>query len=189
MAKVKKYNADGEKMTSVWNNKGDKRYGFVSKDRAYDDNAKTRYGIGIDNMGNPYRGASDNELKTLLGTLDYGYDGDTVYGGFTPNFYAGGGNSPLPGGGDESTAYAGLGDYQLRANRFSPQGENPLYAMGLNFPDDTRIPDVYKSFNTPLGELSLGTNDGNPNIGGSFQPNDRTNYYIQALANLLRGQR
>ena len=58
------------------------RLGFLSRDRRDDG---TRYGIGIDNMGDPYRGIYDGETNTPIGTLDYGYDGDTVYAGVTPN--------------------------------------------------------------------------------------------------------
>lgn len=58
------------------------RLGFLSRDRYADG---TRYGIGIDNVGDPYRGVYDGEKSTPLGTLDYGYDGDTVYAGVTPN--------------------------------------------------------------------------------------------------------
>ena len=58
------------------------RLGFLSRDRYADG---TRYGIGIDNVGDPYRGVYDGEQSTPLGTLDYGYDGDTVYAGVTPN--------------------------------------------------------------------------------------------------------
>lgn len=190
MAKVKKYSGGSrENLTSVWSDDGEKRYGFVSKDRAYDDPAKTRYGIGIDNMGDPYRGISDNELNTLLGKLDYGYDGDTVYAGLTPNIYGGSYSGELPLGGNNAGFYAGLGDYQLRGNSFTGMpNERDTYAMGLNFPEGTRIPDYYGEVNTPLGKIYGGTNDGNPNIGGGFEPNDQTAYYIQAIANLLRGR-
>lgn len=58
------------------------RLGFV--DRNASDNG-TRYGIGLDNIGDPYRGVYDGELNTPYGKLDYGYDGDTVGAGFTPN--------------------------------------------------------------------------------------------------------
>ena len=60
-----------------------------------------------------------------------------------------------------------------------------MYAAGLNFPDSTVIPNYYGEVNTPLGKVFGGTNDGNPNVNAGFQPNARTNYYIQALANLL----
>ena len=58
------------------------RLGFLSRDRSAEG---TRYGVGLDNVGDPYRGVYDGEKSTPLGTLDYGYDGDTVYAGVTPN--------------------------------------------------------------------------------------------------------
>ena len=180
MAKVKSYKDNNGSMKSVWNDKGDKRYGFVSRDRDYQEPQKTRYGIGIDNMGSPYRGTSDNEINTPLGRLDYGYEGDTVYAGLTPNAYTGSYSDPQQG-----TAWAGIGDWDARASRWNtPTGTN--YAAGLNFPDNVDIlPDFYKSVNTPVGTFGLGTNDGNPGIYADYQPNAQTNYYIQALANLL----
>ena len=164
------------------------RRGFVSKQPAYDDYAKTRYGVGIDNVGSPYRGISDNELNTLLGKLDYGYDGDTVYAGFTPNVYGGVSPvTPLASGGDLATAWAGIGDYQLRGNRFTDEQGRSSYHAGLNFPDDTVIPDFYKEFNTPFGQGHVVTNDGNPNIGAGFLPNEKTQAYVQALSRALSG--
>lgn len=61
---------------------GDNRLGFLMKDLR--DNGM-RYGVGIDNVGSPYRGVLDKDVSTPFGTLDYGYDGDTVAAGFTPN--------------------------------------------------------------------------------------------------------
>ena len=58
------------------------RLGFLSRDRSAEG---TRYGVGLDNVGDPYRGVYDGEKSTPLGTFDYGYDGDTVAAGFTPN--------------------------------------------------------------------------------------------------------
>lgn len=63
---------------------GNDRLGFVSTDLKADGR---RYGIGIDNVGSPYRGVLDRELNTPVGNIDYGYDGDTVYAGITPNNY------------------------------------------------------------------------------------------------------
>ena len=162
------------------------RRGFVSKRASEDDYAKTRYGIGVDNMGDPYRGVYDNELNTLLGKLDYGYDGDTAYAGFTPNIYGGvSPTMPLPFGGDMASTWAGIGYYQLRGNRFTDDQGRTSYHAGLNFPDDTVIPDVYKEFNTPFGQGHVVTNDGNPNIGAGFMPNEKTMAYINVLKSLL----
>lgn len=160
------------------------RAGFVNKTRNED--GLTRYGMAVDNVGSPYRGVMDREINTPVGSLDYGYDGDTVYAGVTPNVYSGlYSKSPLVGGGDMSGGYAGIGDYELRGNVINQPGQTPMYAAGLNFPDSTVIPNYYGEVNTPLGKVFGGTNDGNPNVNAGFQPNARTNYYIQALANLL----
>ena len=179
MAKIKNYSGNGESIKSAWSNDGSKRYGFVSKDRAYDNPQKTRYGIGIDNVGSPYRGAMDREINTPLGTLDYGYDGDTVAAGFTPAFYTGSYK-----GNDGSHAWAGYNDYDVRAGKYNNDtiyGSNPMYYASLNLPDNVNIPDVYKGITTPVGSFEFGTNDGNPGAYVDYQPS----YYIQALANLL----
>jgi hypothetical protein len=43
--------------------------------------------------------------------------------------------------------------------------------------------------NTPLGNLELSSNDEDFNsLHSDFYPNNRTQGYIQALANLLRGR-
>ena len=61
---------------------GGDRLGFIGRDT--NDNGVTLK-AALDNMGSPDRGAYDGELNTGLGTLGYGYDGDTVYGNFSPN--------------------------------------------------------------------------------------------------------
>ena len=79
---VQRFSNDaGDLVKAYYNNSGD-RLGFAAKEGRDDG---TRYGIGIDNMGSIYRGALDRELNTPLGIADYGYDGDTIYAGFTPN--------------------------------------------------------------------------------------------------------
>lgn len=179
MAKVNRYKDNNGSTTSVWNDSGSKRYGFVSKDRAYDNPQKTRYGAGIDNMGSPYRGALDREINTPLGKIDYGYDGDTVYGGVTPNAFAGSYKGP-----DATHYWAGYNDYDVRAGKYNNDtvyGSNPMYYASLNLPENVSIPDVYKGITTPVGSFEFGTNDGNPGAYVDYQPS----YYIQALANLL----
>lgn len=169
--------------TKTVKDKNGNRKGFISKERANDNPQKTRYGVGIDNVGSPYRGVMDREINTPLGTLDYGYDGDTVAAGFTPAFYSGSYNGP-----DEQHAWAGYNDYDVRAGRYagdSVYGSNPMYYASLNLPDNVNIPDAYKAINTPVGALEFGTNDGNPGVYADYQPNK---YYLQALANLLMGR-
>lgn len=181
MAKLNKYKDGRESITSVWNDAGDKRYGFVSKDPAYSDPAKTRYGIGVDNMGSPYRGVSDNEINTPLGTLDYGYDGDTVYAGVTPNIYGGSYKDD-----NAASIWGGIGDAQIRGSYFSPEvtGGAPVYGLGIHgggeFPEGYE--GYYNEINTPLGKLGYGTSDTYPSFGASLEPN----YYVQALLNALR---
>ena len=68
--------------TLVADDRNGDRLGFLSRDASENG---VRYGVGIDNMGDPYRGVYDAEQSTPFGTLDYGYDGDTVAAGFTPN--------------------------------------------------------------------------------------------------------
>lgn len=150
------------------------RRGFVDKRINSENPAKTTYTVGIDNVGSPYRGAMDREINTPLGSIGYGYDGDTVYGNVTPAFYA---NAV---GGAEPTAWAGYNDWQARASRYNtPMGTT--YGAGLNMPDNINIPDFDRSFNTPLGQANVYSNDGNPGVFADITPN----YYIQALANLL----
>jgi hypothetical protein len=49
--------------------------------------------------------------------------------------------------------------------------------------DRNYIPDFDRTFNTPLGNLQLSRNTEEPNsVSADLQPN----YYLQALANLLR---
>ena len=192
MAKVKKYSDNGESINSVWNDRGDKRYGFVSKDRVPDDRVssryQTRYGVGLDNSRSPYSGYYENAINTPLGNIDYGYDGDTSFAGFTPNvsrtvdYYTGNNGQP------RFFDYATLGANSDRALNIGAFGnpDNPTYSAtaflgsGKNY-----IPNFDKTYNTPLGELQLARNTEAPNsVYADFTPN----YYIQALANLLMGR-
>lgn len=187
---VKSYSKNGDSMKSVW--KGDKRYGFVSKDRIPDssvpDRYRTRYGAGIDNVGNPYRGVMDREINTPLGTLEYGYDGDTVGAGFTPNMSRTTWSAPMGNGqGTVSQDYFSqpVGrDALLQAGRYGNSVDGNTYFANALLPGDQKyIPDYQGGFNTPVGRFGLETNYDSPNtVEASFSPN----YYIQALANLLR---
>lgn len=84
--------------------------------------------------------------------------------------------------GQEAGVYAGRGDYQARAGVYNPQ--SPEFYASMNFPDAVQLANMQRSYNTPLGQVGFGTNDGNSNVYGTFAPN---NYYLQALANLLMG--
>lgn len=170
--------------TKTFNDKSGNRRGFVTKQISRDEPQKTRYGVGIDNVGSPYRGALDREINTPLGKIDYGYDGDTVYGGVTPNAFAGSYKDP-----QETHYWAGYNDYDVRAGKYNNDtiyGSNPMYYASLNLPENVNIPNAYKSAITPIGSFEFGTNDGNPGVWADYQPQNNTNYYLQALANLLR---
>ena len=69
----------------------------------------------------------------------------------------------------------------------------PTYFGTAYLPGEEKIgqymPDFNKVLNTPLGSLNVESNYEIPNsVGADFTPNEKTNYYIQALANLLRGR-
>jgi len=164
MAKVKKYSDDNVSMRSVWDDSGDKRYGFASKDKVGD---RTRYGVGIDNMGNPYRGYYEKDVNTPLGTLDYGYDGDTVFGGITPNL--------------SIQNYPGMAALMSGNNRLG--FVNSMPNGGINVGIDN-VGSPYRGaydgqINTPLGQVGYGYD------GDTSYANVSPNYYMQALANLL----
>ena len=199
MAKVKKYSDNNGSMASAWNNSGDKRYGFASKDKYGD---RTRYGVGLDNMGSPYRGYAEREINTPLGSLDYGYDGDTVFAGVTPNVYGGRYSNPVS---NESGRYLNVGNTQYGTS-VSPAGGAGVYVDRngrnlvngglLDFDDGTygvgggvafpATTNSYNEVNTPLGLLAYGQNANTGEAYGSITPNNQ--YYLQALANLLMGR-
>lgn len=106
---VRRYRDNDERSVSAWNKNGE-RLGFASRERRPEG---IRYGVGFDNMGDPYRGVLDRELNTPLGTLDYGYDGDTIAAGFTP-----------------SNPYAGLLQRLVGPQQDQSQG-NPYYIQAL----------------------------------------------------------
>jgi hypothetical protein len=194
-----------EKTKAFYDSNGDRR-GFVTKQNREDG---TRYGFGIDKVGDPYRGVLDRELNTPLGTIDYGYDGDTVAAGLTrPNAYydllkrIGGFDN-----GDERGVYANLtGNDQVGLSTtpygdagayYDRNGQNILSAGIRAITDGTKsiggsmaapvTQDYYNEIDTPLGLIGYGANapqNGQPgNVYGDFTPANQ--YYIQALANLL----
>jgi len=187
MAKVKNYSGNGESIKSAWSNDGNKRYGFVSKDRQSDAQVPgrytTRYGAGIDNL--PLSGYNERSINTPLGTLDYGNDQDTAFAGFTPNLertrdtWMGGNGQPMMA--DYLRSYIG-DDTIFQAGRQGPQS-NPSYFAGALLPDNAQyFPTFNKGFDTPFGRAELETNYDTPNnIEARFTPN----HYVQALLNLL----
>lgn len=191
---VRRYNDDKGSSTAVYDKNGDRR-GFTSRDKS--DIGYTRYGVALDKMGDPYRGVLDRELATALGDLDYGYDGDTVYAGFTPNVYSGedeyskwGGIGTINGkrigyskhADGRNSYFANLGDYSARAGVWPNDDGSKSYYGLLAFPDSAKQFNAEGSVNTPLGELKYSPVEDAPGMYASFTPND---YYIQALKNLL----
>jgi hypothetical protein len=187
---------DGQgSMTAAYDRNGNRR-GFVARDKS--PIGYTRYGVGIDEMGPYDRGYYEGQRNMPIGDLDYGYDGDTVYAGFTPNVYSGeneyakwGGIGTLDGNrvgyyqnaDGKRDMFANLGDVTARAGR---NRDNAYYGL-LALPDSARTFNAEGSFNTPLGEVNYGPVVDAPGIYADFTPRP-TNYYIQALANLLRGK-
>ena len=187
---VSNYNSPADSTMSAWSHGGD-RLGFATRHRIPDADLPdtrytTRYGAGIDNF--PLTGNSDNEINTLLGTLDYGHEGDTAYAGFTPNlertrdYYTGGDGQPW----SMDYARSNIGDATLQAGKYGNPAD-PSYFAGAILPGEEQyIPDYYRALNTPLGNLELETNYDFPNtLDATLTPNDRTRQYIQALQNLL----
>ena len=153
--------------TKTFRNSNGDRLGFASK--RTDDNGRTRYNIGVDNMGSAYRGVMDRELNTPLGSIGYGYDGDTDYLSYQAPYVQNypGGMSALMSGGER------MGFINKDVNNGTP-----TYTIGSDLGDPNRT--VYDGgFNTPIGRVGYGY-DGNTSYG-QFTPND----YIMALARLL----
>jgi hypothetical protein len=91
-----------------------------------------------------------------------------------------------------SMKYKGLsvGDNGIQAGSYgSPNDPNYFADIYARLGDRKVIPDFDKMINTPLGNLELSSNEEDYNsLRSDFYPNDRTQGYIQALANLLRGR-
>lgn len=160
--------------TKTFSDKSGNRKGFVSKEKR---DGRTRYGVGIDNVGSPSRGAYDGQI----GNLDYGYDGDTVYAGYTaPAIKQQTLNHPLN---QYRSTYidniAGMYPGVYKQTTPARGTEYGVEIEGMPFAGSG-----WNEVNTPLGTLSGGLSD-DAVAGASFRPNAQTNYYIQALANLL----
>ena len=174
---VRKYREGRDAMTSLWDKNGERR-GIVSRTADRDNPARTTYGVAIDNMGDPYRGVLDRELNTLLGRIDYGYDGDTVGASITPPAVTRE-NWSAPGV-DYSGAYIDniAGMYpEIYKHRVGNDTNYGAAIEGMPFGGNG-----WGEINTPVGRLRGGLSDDHV-LGAEFTPNQ---YYIQALANLLR---
>lgn len=91
-----------------------------------------------------------------------------------------------------SMKYKGLsvGDNGVQAGSYGSPNDPYYFAdVYARLGDRKVIPDFDKMINTPLGNLELSSNDEDFNsLRSDFYPNNRTQGYIQALANLLRGR-
>jgi hypothetical protein len=122
--------------------------------------------------------ADRKEIRTPLGD----------YTRVSNNYY------PTPEGDPWSMNWAGIsrGEAGLQAGSYGNPSA-PTYFGTAFLPGESRygqyMPDFNKTLNTPLGSLNVESNYEIPNsISADLTPNARTNYYIQALANLLRGR-
>ena len=201
---VRRYANDDERAISAWDKNGE-RLAFASKERRPNG---IRYGLAIDNIGNPYRGVLDEELNTPFGTIDYGYDGDTIGAGFTPRqsnnaYYDLLNRLGSYNNGDERGVYANLtGNDQVGVSTspygdvgayYDRNGRNMLNAGIRAIADGSKSiggsvaapvnQDYYNEINTPLGMIGYGADAQRGNIFGDFTPNNQ--HYIQALARLL----
>lgn len=126
------------------------------------------YGAYVDNTGNPNRGAMDRSINTPLGSIDYGYDGDTSYAGYTSPIQKGSMEFANGGGMDYAnyTPYPEKGMTAWARNVYE-EGQPNTYILGA---DTGRDIDGYydKEINTPLGTIGYGREGGS--IYGSYTP-------------------
>lgn len=152
------------------------RQGFAYR---YDRPDSTIYSAGIDN-GNPDRGTLDVSASLPIGTIGGGFEGETNYASYEP-----GNTNPYIG-----AYYWGNGDqpYEMQAGVGTSDvtGGAELYA-DLNAPFIRS--DTNRTITTPIGDIQIGSTPATADMNGyayaNFAPNERANYYIQALANLL----
>ena len=101
------------------------------------------------------------------------------------NYYTNGNGQPW------SMNWAGIdnGEAGLHAGSYGNPSA-PTYFGDAFLPGYERlgqyVPNFNRAVNTPVGKLNFESNYDIPNsISAEFTPNTNTNYYIQALANLL----
>ena len=174
---VRSNNYGGEKSKSLYKN--GERQGFVQKRET--DDGRTRYGLGIDNVGSPYKGVMDRTISTPLGELDYGYDGDTVGVGFTPAQLQNMSYS-YPNGSYNSYYIDNIAGMYPGVYSHPHNGEQRYGAEIEGFPVTGN---GWQDYNTPFGKVRGGLSD-DAVLGAEITPNEKTQYYINALANLLR---
>lgn len=101
-----------------------------------------------------------------------------LYGGYMQNY-------PRKSGGHDTAAWLGLGDYMARLSRFKDDTGNTTYHANLAMPTKV-LPDYFREFNTPLGQVGLATNfPHEPGAEIDFLPNEQTQAYINVLKSLL----
>lgn len=150
------------------------RLGMVSRT---DTPTGTAYHAAIDN-GNENRGTLDATLNTPYGRFGGGYEQDTNYVyAESPNeergFNLWYGNDNI----DPIEVNGGIGTSDVTGG--------DMFYVDSNYPFTQ---DRYKSFNTPLGDLSLFTSAKSPFNDGYGSIDFTPNQYAQALINLLRGR-
>lgn len=150
--------------SKTFTDKSGNRRGFVQK--RTDNSGRTTYGVGIDNTGSPYRGVLDESINTPLGSLGYGYDGDTSFLSYQAPYVQG-----FPGGGALMSGGERMGFVDANNGR---------YGFGIDKVGSPYRGVMEREINTPLGTIDYGY-DGDT-VGAGITPN----YYLQALANLLR---
>lgn len=95
----------------------------------------------------------------------------------------------LPDGTTHRGAYTNVGNNVVNAGMWNKSGQDPkLYAAynwGVNAPGEFRLPTFNFKMPTPMGNYSVGTNDGNPNIFTTYQPNAQAQTMARALLSLL----
>jgi len=143
-------------------------YPKINADQLMDDNA-TAYAEALNKALNVSKAPINVEGRTVLFEPDYNWGKwtDTTYTARTP----------------QGTRLGFANHY----HDFNPSGVNGysagidnLYGLGEDY--------ISKEFNLPLGVTASMEYDGDGTLSGNLEVPQR-NYYIQALANLLRGQR
>lgn len=120
------------------------------------------YGVYVDNTGNPYRGVMDKSINTPLGSIDYGYDGDTSSIGYT-NPYSVGSYNDTNGQGvylDKNGQSVG----ELYANNWGDG--NVAYGGAINTPIQGQY---YNEINLPTGGM-IGYGNDNGRLSADYTP-------------------
>jgi hypothetical protein len=122
--------------------------------------------------------ATRKEINTPIGK----------YTRVSDNYYTGGDGQPW----HQNYSALDIGDLGFSVGSYGNPSA-PTYNADAFLPGENilgqYIPNFDRNINTPVGNVELESNYDIPNsLSASITPNARTNYYIQALANLLRGR-